>query len=57
MQLKNQDPILYKKFLKTIEDTLAEVKQKRLSDLDYLSKVKELKDKVVNKKIIQFPKK
>ena len=55
VDLKEKDPILYKKFSKMIEDILEEIKLKKLSDVDYLLKAKELKDVVVNRKDDSIP--
>jgi type I restriction enzyme R subunit len=55
IKLKERDPALFKKFSKMIEDVLEDVRSKRLSDLDYLLKVKEVKDIVVNSKDDSIP--
>lgn len=42
----DEDPIFFEKFSKLIRDTIADFHKGRISDLAYLSKVKELREKV-----------
>ena len=42
----DEDPIFFEKFSKLVRDTIADFHKGRISDLTYLSKVKELRDKV-----------
>lgn len=45
-----EDPAFYEKFSKLIQEAIDAFKAKRLSDLEYLSKVMELRDAVATKK-------
>src|SRR5258707_395570 len=42
----DEDPTFFEKFSKLIRDTIADFHKGRISDLAYLSKVKELRDNV-----------
>jgi type I restriction enzyme, R subunit len=42
----DEDPIFFEKFSKLVRDTIADFHKGRINDLTYLSKVKELRDKV-----------
>jgi len=44
-----QDPAFYLKFSKLIQHAIDDFRAKRISDLEYLSRVHEYKDKVVNR--------
>lgn len=46
----DEDPAFYEKFSKLIQEAIDAFKAKRLSDLEYLSKVMELRDSVATKK-------
>lgn len=46
VDLKKQDPILYERFSKMINDTIEEYRQKYLSAVEYLEKMKAVSDKV-----------
>jgi type I restriction enzyme R subunit len=45
----DEDPAFYEKFSKLIQQAIEDFRAKRLSDLDYLNKVVEIRDKVVGK--------
>lgn len=45
-----QDPAFYEKFSKLIQQAIDDYRAKRLSDLEYLQRVKEIKDAVVSRK-------
>jgi len=45
----DEDPAFYKKFSKLIQQAIEDFRAKRLSDLDYLKKVVEIKNKVIDK--------
>ena len=45
----NEDPAFYNKFSKLIQDAIDSFKEKRISDLEYLNKVIDIRNKVVNK--------
>lgn len=45
-----QDPALYKKFSEMLIEAIADWRAKRLSDLDYLKRVEDIRDRVVGKK-------
>lgn len=55
IKLKDQDPILWKKFSKMINDVLEDAKSKRLSDIDYLLKARDIKEVIINKKDESIP--
>ena len=42
----DEDPIFFEKFSKLVRNTIADFHKGRISDLTYLSKIKELRDKV-----------
>ena len=44
-----EDPALYEKFSKLIQQAIENFSAKRISDLDYLSKAVEIRNKVVGK--------
>ena len=45
----DEDPAFYEKFSKLIQQAIDNFKARRISDLDYLSKVSDIRDKVVSK--------
>ncbi|MBW2742240.1 MAG: restriction endonuclease subunit R, partial [Deltaproteobacteria bacterium] len=45
----DEDPAFYKKFSKLIQQVIEDFRAKRISDLDYLGKVVDIRDKVVGK--------
>jgi type I restriction enzyme R subunit len=45
-----QDPAFYEKFSKLIQQAIDDFRAKRISDLEYLNKVSEVKDAVVNRR-------
>jgi len=45
----DEDPVFYKKFSKMLEEVIADFRQKRLSDAEYLSRVKKIMESVVNR--------
>ncbi len=45
----DEDPALYEKFSKLIQQAIEDFRAKRISDLDYLSKVVDIRNKVVRK--------
>jgi len=45
----DEDPALYEKFSKLIQQAIEDFRTKRISDLDYLSKAVEIRNKVVGK--------
>jgi len=45
----DEDPAFYEKFSKLIQQTIEDFRAKRISDLDYLNKVVEIRNKVVYK--------
>ena len=45
----NEDPAFYEKFSKLIQQAIDDFKARRISDLDYLSKVSDIRGKVVSK--------
>jgi type I restriction enzyme R subunit len=45
----DEDPAFYEKFSKLIQQAIEDFRAKRISDLDYLNKVVEIRDKVVGK--------
>lgn len=50
-----QDPAFYEKFSKLIQQTIDDFRAKRISDLEYLNKVSEIKDAVVNRRSDDAP--
>ena len=44
-----EDPVFYKKFSKMLEDVIEEFRQKRISDAEYLSKVKDIMNSIINR--------
>ena len=44
-----EDPAFYEKFSKLIQQAIEDFRAKRISDLDYLDKVAEIRNKVVGK--------
>lgn len=50
-----QDPAFYEKFSKLIQQAIDDFRAKRISDLDYLNKVSEIKDAVVNRRSDDAP--
>jgi type I restriction enzyme, R subunit len=53
----DEDPAFYEKFSKLIQKAIDDFKNKRMSDLEYLSKVADLRSKVVNKQRDDVPQK
>lgn len=51
----DEDPAFYKKFSKLIQQAIEDFKAKRLSDLDYLNKVVDIRNKVVGKEHDDIP--
>lgn len=49
------DPDFYKKFSEMINDTLAEYRQKRIDEAEFLRRVTEIKESVVNRKSDDVP--
>lgn len=45
----DEDPVFYKKFSKMLEEVIEEFRLKRISDAEYLNKVKEIMNSVVNR--------
>ena len=50
-----QDPAFYSKFSKLIQQAIDDFRARRLSDLDYLNRVGEIRDKVVNRQHDDVP--
>ncbi len=50
-----QDPAFYEKFSKMIQQAIDDFRAKRISDLEYLSKVTEIKDSVVSRRTDDIP--
>lgn len=50
-----QDPAFYEKFSKLIQQAIDDFRAKRISDLEYLNKVSEIKDAVVNRRSDNAP--
>lgn len=50
-----QDPAFYEKFSKLIQQAIDDYRAKRLSDLEYLQRVKEIKDAVVSRRGDDLP--
>lgn len=50
-----QDPAFYEKFSKLIQQAIDDFRAKRLSDLEYLNRVSEIKDAVVNRRSDDAP--
>ncbi len=51
----DEDPALYEKFSKLIQQAIDDFKARRISDLDYLNKVIDIRDSVVSKKHDDVP--
>ena len=51
----DQDPAFYEKFSKLIQQAINDFKARRISDLDYLNKVSDIRDSVVSKKHDDVP--
>jgi len=51
----DEDPAFYKKFSDMIEEILYQLKNQCLSDVEYLSRIKDIKDKVVNYQDSELP--
>lgn len=51
----DEDPAFYKKFSRMLEEVIEEYRMQRISDSEYLIKVKDIMDKVVNKKHEYIP--
>lgn len=51
----DQDPAFYEKFSKLIQDAIDDFKRERISDLEYLQKVCDIRDQVVNKQRDDVP--
>lgn len=52
-----EDPAFYEKFSKLIQQAIEDFRAKRLSDLDYLNKVTEIRNKVVTRQHDDIPEK
>ncbi|WJW75387.1 type I restriction endonuclease subunit R [Thiohalobacter sp. IOR34] len=50
-----EDPAFYEKFSKLIQQAIDDFKAKRLSDLEYLQRVSEIREKVVNREHDDMP--
>ncbi|WP_186084701.1 type I restriction endonuclease subunit R [Burkholderia gladioli] len=50
-----QDPAFYEKFSKLIQQAIDDFRAKRISDLEYLNRVSEIKDAVVNRRSDDAP--
>jgi len=50
-----QDPAFFEKFSKLIQQAIDDFRAQRISDLDYLNKVTEIKDAVVNRRVDDAP--
>ncbi len=50
-----EDPAFYEKFSKLIQQAIDDFKAKRLSDMEYLQRVSEIRDKVVNREHDDVP--
>ncbi|WP_006524128.1 type I restriction enzyme endonuclease domain-containing protein [Desulfoscipio gibsoniae] len=50
-----EDPAFYEKFSKLIQQAIEDFRAKRLSDLDYLNKVMEIRNKVTNRQHDDMP--
>jgi type I restriction enzyme R subunit len=50
-----QDPAFYEKFSKLIQQAIDDFRAQRISDLEYLNKVSEIKDAVVNRRSDDAP--
>jgi len=50
-----EDPAFYEKFSKLIQQAIDDFRAKRLSDLEYLQRVSEIRDKVVNREHDDIP--
>ncbi|TMS59808.1 restriction endonuclease subunit R, partial [Imbroritus primus] len=50
-----QDPAFFEKFSKMIQQAIDDFRAKRISDLDYLNKVTEIKEAVVNRRTDDAP--
>lgn len=53
----DEDPAFYEKFSKLIQKAIEDFRAKRISDLEYLNKVTDIRDKVVTKKHDDIPEK
>lgn len=51
-----QDPAFYTKFSKMIQDAIDAFRQQRLNEMEYLKKVKEIRDKVISHRDDSIPK-
>jgi type I restriction enzyme, R subunit len=51
----DEDPAFYEKFSKLIQKAIDDFRAKRISDLDYLNKVSEIRDKVVTRQHDEIP--
>ena len=51
----DDDPALYKRFSDLIQQVIDDFREKRISDLDYLNKVSDMRDSVVSKKHDDVP--
>lgn len=52
----DEDPAFYQKFSKLIQQAIDDFRARRISDLDYLSKVSDIRDKVVSRQHDDMPK-
>lgn len=51
----DEDPAFYQKFSKLIQQAIDDFRARRISDLDYLSKVSDIRDKVVSRQHDDMP--
>ena len=51
----DEDPAFYEKFSKLIQQAIDDFKKSRISDLDYLNKISDIRDSVVSKKHDDVP--
>ncbi len=51
----DEDPAFYKKFSKMIEDVIEEYRQKRITEAEYLEKVKAISENIINRKENDLP--
>jgi type I restriction enzyme, R subunit len=51
----DEDPAFYEKFSKLIQDAIDDFNAKRISDLEYLDRANDIRDRVVNKKHDDVP--
>lgn len=52
----DEDPVFYRKFSQMIQQTINDFYNQRISELEYLNKIKDYRDKVVNQEDVDIPK-